>query len=992
MSPDGPNSSINSKSNNNNSSSSSSSSSSSNIRVFVRWHEQVVFAGEEVKCTITFKNVARPPGDNSGSSSSSNISNNVSTPAGLKPFSQHLSRHLSGERLRQPSPLHPGASAGRTKHNSSSSLAPPTAASGRGRGHHRSSLSLSVPSAASRARAGSIQSPTPWTPATPNSPALSARGGGGGNGGGGSSGSGTQRNGHGHKRSVSIVSIGSSVSTIGGLDDVQSSNAGSANPKRSGRGHTRASSLQILPRGGMFNGPRSATTPRLSSSQSSPLFHASYPPERSINGRRSGTATAPDTPRVGPPRVSPTAEPSNPLAEFRFPATASPATPVTPATPGPGRSEDDLLSPTGASAGFLNNLPIRHRDQVPTINEHGATLSARVLSTTSIAGTPRSSGEFYSLSNNSSETLASEYVLHQPLRTQPRPPHTRRTSSLVPTAVRPPESLMMGYAQVQGSFTLDGSLVNLGPFEAVKRKAVVGGHGGGVIGLETNTKRDSGLLRSFGWGNITSSIGELLGGGELSTIKEMRGLASSKAVPLLSTPQSILFVDLQLGPGESMAYEYTFRLPKGLPPTHRGKAMKISYSLVIGTQRPGGAKEQQVKSVDIPFRVLGSVNSYGEVLGHDLMSPYIILRDQAVVKPAGKGSSSQVISKPKPPPPSTGPASTMASFLSYVDELLTRPQDSPTAGLLSPTAMPTSRRPSTYSMSDAGFGGLPPPTAKEAIDLAILRSNLTSSPGQQSTNRFEIARNGRRVGVVMLARPAYRLGEIVTLAIDFSNAEIPCYAVHAALETSEKILDPGLALRSEASVYRVTKKVWVSHSEATMFARRIVFQPTIPVNATPEFVTSGVGLEWKVRLEFVVPVDLQPSPLPPPPQQQETPRVQSPRLDDVEEEEEEEEEEAGEGDRLRGRGRGSGEGVGLGVGNVGLPSGNHGGQVVTKSKGHPLLEEISRDDRGGLVMVAVENLTCESFEVAVPLKVYGAVCNGLERLERDEAMEEGLVV
>ncbi|VBB77382.1 Putative protein of unknown function [Podospora comata] len=975
MSPDGPN------------SSSNNNSSSSNIRVFVRWHEQVVFAGEEVKCTITFKNVARPPGSNNCNGSSNN---HVSTPpSSLKPFSQR-------ERLRQPSPLHTGASSssgGRSKHSSSSSLAPPSAAAAGGRGHHRSSLSLSVPSAASRARAGSIQSPTPWTPVTPNSPALSARGGvGGGNGGGVSSpsGSGTQRNGHGHKRSVSIVSIGSSVSTIGGGGDDGQSVAGSASSKRSGRGHTRASSLQILPRGGLFNGPRSATTPRLTASQSSPLFHASYPPERSMNGRRSGGSTAPGTPRVGGSKISPTSEPPNPLAEFRFPAAASPATPITPGmppTPGPGRSEDDLLSPSGATAGFLNNLPIRQRDQVPTINEHGATLPARVLSTTSIAGTPRSSGEFYSMSNNSSETLASEYVLHQPLRTQPRAPHSRRTSNLVPTAVRPPESLMMGYAQVQGSFTLDGSLVNLAPFEAVKRKAVVGGHGGGVIGLETNTKRDSGLLRSFGWGSITSSIGELLGGGELSTIKEMRGLAGSKAVPLLSTPQSILFVDLQLGPGESMAYEYTFKLPKGLPPTHRGKAMKISYSLVIGTQRPGGAKEQQVKSVDIPFRVLGSVNSHGEILGHDLMSPYIILRDQAVVKPASKelSSSSQLmVSKPKPSPPTTGPASTMASFLSYVDELLTKSHDNPTAGLLSPTAMPTSRRPSTYSMSDAGFGGLPPPTAKEAIDLAILRSNLTTSPGQQSTNRFEIARNGRRVGVVMLARPAYRLGEIVTLVIDFSNAEIPCYAVHAALETSEKILDPGLALRSEASVYRVTRKVWVSQSEAAMYGRRVVFQPTIPVSATPEFETTGIGLGWRVRLEFVVPVDLEPQLGSNNNNRQQ--EQQKGGLGDVEEEEEEEEEEEGEGDRLRGRGE---EGVGLGL--SGVNTGGNGGQVV-KSKGHPLLEEISRDDRGGLVMVAVENLTCESFEVAVPLRVYGAVCNGLERLERDEALEEGLVV
>jgi len=37
--------------------------------------------------------------------------------------------------------------------------------------------------------------------------------------------------------------------------------------------------------------------------------------------------------------------------------------------------------------------------------------------------------------------------------------------------------------------------------------------------------------------------------------------------------------------------------------------MKVAYNLTIGTQRAGSTKEQQVKHVDIPFRVFGSVNS-----------------------------------------------------------------------------------------------------------------------------------------------------------------------------------------------------------------------------------------------------------------------------------------------------------------------------------------------------------------------------------------------
>lgn len=510
---------------------------------------------------------------------------------------------------------------------------------------------------------------------------------------------------------------------------------------------------------------------------------------------------------------------------------------------------------------------------------------------------------------------------------------------------------MMGYAQVQGSFTLDGSLVSLAPFEEVKRKAVVGGQGGGVIGLETS-KQESGFMRGFGWGSFANSLGELLGAGELSTIKEMRGLASSKSVPLLSTPQSILFVDLTLAPGESKAFEYSFRLPKGLPPTHRGKAMKITYSLVIGTQRPGGSKEQQVKSVEIPFRVLGSVNNFGEILGHDLRSPYIMLRDQAKIRTVDRrGSlyisrrSSEAELKEKNGK-SADSGSTMNSFLLYVDELVHNPRQGPGASLLSPTAVSGSRRPSIFEEVSS---------AKEAIDLAVMRSNLTAE-GQQSANRFEIARNGRRVGVVMLARPAYRLGEVVTMAVDFSGAEIPCYAVHAALETAERV-DPSLAMRSEASIHRASRKVHVFSSEATLFSRRMVFNPTIPVTATPEFVTSGISLEWKIRLEFVVPSqDAEPRAIeePPPPE---------------EDEDGNEGGEHGQDRRL-------------------IPE-----TARQNTQGpHPLLEEISRDERGGLVLAAAENITCESFEVAVPLRVYGAVCKGLERLERDEALEEGLVV
>ncbi|KAM3556363.1 hypothetical protein MY1884_005094 [Beauveria asiatica] len=803
----------------------------SHIRVFVHWRDQTVFAGEDIKCTITFKNIARE---------SDNVRANQN---------QHASpqRRNNSDRQRLLSSLASPLGGNRSSRGSNTIASPAHASNGRG--HRRSALSLSIPSTTPSSRSAAVQWPS---------------------GGGSFS---ESRPGHAHKRSLSIVSIGSAST----MDDHTQRSETSGRPTMPNRRHNRASSLQIMSKG------NSAAGPQLTSrNMTSPLHTASYPSDR--YGQQYRSSTAPSTPGIGrrrSPRTSP-----NLMPDFHFPAGS------------PAENPEEEEAATDKS-----QLALRPRE-----SDKPLTPAARILSSNSIASaTPRSSGEFYAVSNHSSETLASEYPA---ARGAARLSQLRGTSGLPPSSNKTPESIMMGYAQVQGSFLLDGSLISLGQFDEVKKKGVVGGRGGGVVGLDQN-RRDSGLLRSFGWGAISSSLGDLLGSNELSTMKEMRGASNSKAVPLLSTPQSILFVDMQLAPGESRSFEYTLRLPRGLPPSHKGKALKISYSLVIGTQRAGGTREQQVRSVEIPFRVLGSVNSYGEILGHDLMSPYILLKDEALVKAIGKRKHA---SKGRIHVESKG---NMNDFLAYVDELVAQQKDDKSNSLLSPTDGLDSRRPSMFDEVAS---------TKEAIHLAIMRSNLANEG--QSQNRFEIARNGKRVGAVMLPRPAYRLGEVVTMVVDFTKAEVPCYAVHATLETSEKI-DPSLAVRSDSSIQRVTRKVYEASSETTMYSRRIVFTPTIPISATPEFVTSGVSFEWKIRVEFVVPTKSG-----------------------------EESESA----------------------------------PATAAFGSTLLEQISQDDKGGLVLVAVENLACESFDVSVPLKVYGAVGTGLERLERDESLEGGLSV
>ena len=227
-----------------------------------------------------------------------------------------------------------------------------------------------------------------------------------------------------------------------------------------------------------------------------------------------------------------------------------------------------------------------------------------------MSGTPRSSTEIYTTSNNSTETLASEY-LPQDRSNQPQNKSNRRQLSFVgPVTINEAaENLMMGYGQITGSFTLDGSLVNQAPFDEVKRKGIIGGQGGGGVVRTDKGRREGGLFGSIGWGSIGGSLGGLLGSNELSSIRETKDTASMRSIPILSTPQSVLFVNLQLKPGESRSYTYSHPLPSGIPPTHKGRAMKISYNLTIGTQREEKAAIcHHIRTVEVPFRVLTGVN------------------------------------------------------------------------------------------------------------------------------------------------------------------------------------------------------------------------------------------------------------------------------------------------------------------------------------------------------------------------------------------------
>lgn len=170
-----------------------------NIRVFVQWSEQTVFAGEEIECQITFKNIANTPPHSRASLHPQAVNGFVSSD---RPDRQH----------KIPLPQ-------RKSNSAISSRGTPTT-----RGH-RTALSLSTPIAPDR--------PPPPSSSWTTAPSKGAK------------------SGHAHKRSVSIISIGPSDA---GAQDVNNHGSSVERPKGPSKGHGRSASLQIMPRRNGVNG------------------------------------------------------------------------------------------------------------------------------------------------------------------------------------------------------------------------------------------------------------------------------------------------------------------------------------------------------------------------------------------------------------------------------------------------------------------------------------------------------------------------------------------------------------------------------------------------------------------------------------------------------------------------------------------------------------------------------------------------------------------
>lgn len=206
------------------------------------------------------------------------------------------------------------------------------------------------------------------------------------------------------------------------------------------------------------------------------------------------------------------------------------------------------------------------------------------------------------------------------------------------TFLHPPNTitLLWSFAHLEGTFEVEEALIKTHEFDEVK-KSLLGGFGSAMGGGTLDQRKENVSWKDWIWGSGVEGSGKRVG----ATLEERRNsVMQEKTVPTFSSPPSILGVDLVLEPGESKSCEclllsfsitstdlkvrtcfmggaidsFSIRIPADLPPSFRGKSIKFSYHMVVGTNRStsgpttrGPSKDPLSRVMKVPLRIYNHV-------------------------------------------------------------------------------------------------------------------------------------------------------------------------------------------------------------------------------------------------------------------------------------------------------------------------------------------------------------------------------------------------
>ncbi|CAH7680686.1 Rgp1-domain-containing protein [Phakopsora pachyrhizi] len=369
--------------------------------------------------------------------------------------------------------------------------------------------------------------------------------------------------------------------------------------------------------------------------------------------------------------------------------------------------------------------------------------------------------------------------------------------------------------------------------------------------------------------------------------------------PIFKNPISLLDLNIQLQPDDLTSYSFSLDLPINLPPTFKGKSIRIGYEMIVGTnlisninqpnqqhhhqeknnrqslsagllpfQFPTGifGSNSQLGSTDqnskncqifrVPIRVFNNVNFSEVKKSYDLMKPIISPRDVAKTIKLDSGPNGNVPPNLRPSLSTSPRLSSFEKSFSGCDRLKAY-----ALGLMSGSGEVD------FEVDEYLDGG----GCKTAIEIVTRSSPKVT---------FEINRKGKSVGRLTLTKSSYRLGDMIEGCVEMNNQTEQnvggkIIKINITLESKETVTNRSFSKSTNGVNSSISgffsssscddeknekRKIYSEQEELVIDKNRIGFSILIPNDESPEFEIDQIRFSWSLRLKLmIIPNDPEPT-------------------------------------------------------------------------------------------------------------------------------------
>ncbi|CCF56860.1 hypothetical protein KAFR_0B05640 [Kazachstania africana CBS 2517] len=463
-----------------------------------------------------------------------------------------------------------------------------------------------------------------------------------------------------------------------------------------------------------------------------------------------------------------------------------------------------------------------------------------------------------------------------------------------------PVNLISGYVQISGTFQYNASIIDDTKFSNDETKIV--GVNSSMRTEFTNHAKNKETIAYFqsNFESVTSGLmkkNQIDGNGGLrnNTIAVLDSAnfqdSEYKSIPILLIPQSLLFSEITLQPGETKIFHYkSSKLPEDLVPTYRvSDNFSINYNMSFGVSKVI-SNTIVPSTIGVPIYISPYVTKNGFQYNFQVDKPPVIL-SSATIKELKKStgamkrsvSVSSAITFPRRKSSTTAnfqkESTEKIEFLKKnfikliesneneakdVDELieLQVAEQFPKLDELSDNE---------YSVSSVNLNKSNRSTRR---NVKLLRETVTVSSPEETpgtgTNmasqianlqkRYIINRNGQFLAKISFSKLFYTTAEDISLVIHLDNdasSQLKVSAINANLESME-LINPKAAIDPSEDIVIKPKTHIISEFHVTCFDDSTsiplkLTTPKSPLNQLPsQFKTNIFQLRWIINLKLIL--------------------------------------------------------------------------------------------------------------------------------------------